>query len=736
LKILKIIKIAITLTIILVLTNIIFVVLNVRYGEIILNNHNQRLQLNTAIYQMNNAIYSMFRNSHKYIVTGRQNYLDYYNNILNQSYIRKGIQIFTEQGAPQSEIDILQNIYSQQNTFISINQNAIDHISLNRDMAIHMVHTLEYSNIFETISENVTELQESVQNRFDNNYAIFLFRYYLFRNLSIISITTLSIFIISALIIIWKKIKPINELVRILDQVSNGKLNVKSKYITSNDEIGILTNSIYNVIDIIKNIIHDLNNLSSEFTINGDYEYKIDGTKYKNNYKSVIEKINKVTDIQAKDLKIILHVLDNIVHGNFETSIPNFPGKKNVLSISLKNILMKLGDIHKTIQYITKNISDGELETKIDINLFEGNWSKLVESLNELVLSIKEPIQSVENSLYHMQKGNFSEARIEENFKGIFNRLKNSINTTEDITLSYIDEIATLLEKVSYGDYTVTIQREYTGVYSPIKQAFHIILESLNKTMKQTLEGAKQVLGAANVVSFSSANLATGSAEQSKAINSLAKSINNINEKTKESSENSNLAKEKAESSSIFIKEGFESVSNMVSTIEKIKESSKNISKIIKVIQDIAFQTNILSLNAAVESARAGEHGRGFSVVAEEVRTLSSKTSNSAKTTEEIIQEDVKFVIKGTESAKEVESKFSHINEQIIQIVNLINTVSEMSISQYETITNINMSIEEISNVVYKNSSMAEEIASTSEELNSQAETLIELLSHFKLKDN
>jgi methyl-accepting chemotaxis protein len=228
--------------------------------------------------------------------------------------------------------------------------------------------------------------------------------------------------------------------------------------------------------------------------------------------------------------------------------------------------------------------------------------------------------------------------------------------------------------------------------------------------------------------------LADGSSRQSAAIQELTASMQIIDQKAKESAENAASANERAANSTAFAKQGDELVTSMLSSIDKVKASSTEISKIIKVISDIAFQTNLLALNAAVEAARAGEQGKGFSVVAEEVRNLAGKSQQSTDETTVVIDANGQNADNVQDAAKNVADSFSTIASNINQMSGIIATIVEMSREQADSISAVNANIGEISKVVQDNSATAQESAAASEELNSQAEMLQQLVSFFKLK--
>lgn len=312
--------------------------------------------------------------------------------------------------------------------------------------------------------------------------------------------------------------------------------------------------------------------------------------------------------------------------------------------------------------------------------------------------------------------------------------LANVFNDTAATLKLMIGDISRVLNSIANKDLDVKSDVEYTGDFAKIKESMVNIIDNMNEVVSNISESADQVSGGAEQVSSGSQALSQGATEQAGAIEELSATISEISEQVKHTATNSVEASNRTSQSAEDITMCNEQMKQLALSMDKINESSNSIGKIIKTIEDIAFQTNILALNAAVEAARAGTAGKGFAVVADEVRNLASKSADAAKNTTQLIEESIRSVREGIAIAGKTAAALQGVVEGAQQVTDSVDAIARAANQQATAITQIAQGVDQISAVVQTNSATAEQSAAASEELSGQAEILKSLVRQFNLK--
>ena len=311
-------------------------------------------------------------------------------------------------------------------------------------------------------------------------------------------------------------------------------------------------------------------------------------------------------------------------------------------------------------------------------------------------------------------------------------QLADDIRHTAQVLYSYVSEIQSGLTALGNGRLNYQSDVEFKGDFVAVSNGLKEISRLLRSSLQQINNSAEQVSLGAEQVSNSSQVLAQGASEQAGSIEELAVSINEIAESVKNNADSAVDSSRQAALVGQKLEECDGQMESLMKTIHEVKNNSGQITGIVRQIEDIAFQTNILALNAAVEAARAGEAGRGFSVVAEEVRRLATKTTGASKLTAELVEKNSDAVSDGMEAVNLTAQTLKDSVEGARQVSRNMDKISETSVQQADAITQIRRSVELISEIVQGNSATSEESAAASEELSAQAQILKELVEKFE----
>lgn len=352
-----------------------------------------------------------------------------------------------------------------------------------------------------------------------------------------------------------------------------------------------------------------------------------------------------------------------------------------------------------------------------------------------LLSRMLKPIESIVVAAENISEGNL-DIDIKAESQDEIGRLARAFQKTAEVLSGIISDESYLLAKMADGNFSGESRAPeyYKGAFVPILESLGQINVQLSDTLRKIGASSDQVNAASDQMAVAAQGLAEGSTEQAGAVEELLATVNQVADQVQSNAKGAQEVSEKAGRVGEYAKESNGQMEQMTAAMDKISGTSKEIAAIIDAIEDIASQTNLLSLNAAIEAARAGEAGRGFAVVAEEIRQLATQSSIAANNTRNLIETSISEVDNGNKIAKVTAESLERVTSGIVEIAQIAVEVKESSEQQAESMKQVTGGIEQISEVVQSNSATAEESSATSEELSAQAEGLNELVRGFVIK--
>ena len=348
---------------------------------------------------------------------------------------------------------------------------------------------------------------------------------------------------------------------------------------------------------------------------------------------------------------------------------------------------------------------------------------------------IVHPLNEMQDASHEMSAGNL-DVKITYESRDAVGVLAKNMRSLNNTFRTIMGDVEYQLKNMGEGNFDVSSRapEAYVGQFARLSTAIQHLNASVSDTLAQIDVSADQVNSGGEQVSSSAQALAQGATEQASSVEELAATISEISNQVEETAGHARNAREDNQHSHDQIEVCSVHMSELMTAMRDIENKSQDISKVIKTIEDIAFQTNILALNAAVEAARAGSAGKGFAVVADEVRNLATKSQEASASTATLIEDTVKAVAEGSRLATETDDALREVISRAEKVMSAVNLISEATETQSREVAQVTTGIDQISSVVQTNSATAEESAAASEELSGQANLLKDLVGRFTLR--
>ncbi|MCL2398987.1 MAG: methyl-accepting chemotaxis protein [Defluviitaleaceae bacterium] len=499
----------------------------------------------------------------------------------------------------------------------------------------------------------------------------------------------------------------------------------------SGEEIDILYHHFSEVINTFSILVTDVKAMAEKH-MTGEYTYKLDESQYKGAHLELVQNVNSMTSMYVDNFIEAINVVKSYGEGDFQANVSQYSENWRWANKAVDDLRNSFIHVTTEINKLAKNAANGEFNVVADIGNQHGEWKQMMKGLNALLTAVEDPLSRIEHNLILMAKGEFTP--LTGDFRGSFDIVRNACNKTNETTVTLVEEIASVLGSIAKGDLTVTLNNKYVGSYAPIEQGLTVILDSLNQSMSAIANTADQLSKGSDSLSQSAEALAEGTFSQASTIEELFAAVEIVGEKIHHNAVCAYDADELAKQSNEQADNGNSQMQTTLMSMEGIKESSSNISKVIKVIEDIAFQTNLLALNASIEAARSGEHGAGFSVVADEVRNLAARSKKAARETTGLIEDSIVKADQGSIAVQNTAGSLITIVGGVVKVSELISTIAKISIEQAEGIAQILKGMDSISKVVQSNVSTSEDCSTVARTFSGQAKVLMDLVAFYKLK--
>ncbi|MCX7139616.1 MAG: methyl-accepting chemotaxis protein, partial [Proteobacteria bacterium] len=562
-----------------------------------------------------------------------------------------------------------------------------------------------------------------------------------------------------------------------VDQISKGAIPAK---ITDsyNGDFNTLKNNLNMCIAAVNALVADAAMLA-EAAVAGKLSTRAEASKHQGDFNRIVSGVNDTLDAVIGPLNVAANYVDQISKGAIPAKITDsYNGDFNTLKNNLNMAIDAVNALVADAAMLAEAAVAGKLSTRADASKHQGDFKRIVSGVNDTLDAVIGPLNVAANYVDQISRGAIPE-KISDSYNGDFNTLKNNlnvcidavnglvadakmlseaavegkldtradatkhqgdfrrvvegVNATLDAIVGPMNEVVRVLGALSKGDLTERITTQYKGTFDQLKSDANVTVDKLTEIVSSIKESTESITVASKEIASGNTDLSSRTEQQASSLEETASSMEELTSTVKQNAENAKQANQLAAGASEVAVKGGTVVGQVVTTMSSISESSKKIVDIISVIDGIAFQTNILALDAAVEAARAGEQGRGFAVVATEVRTLAQRSASAAKEIKELIGDSVEKVGAGTKLVDEAGKTMEEIVTSVKRVTDIMAEITAASQEQSAGIEQVNQAITQMDEVTQQNAALVEQAAAAAESMEEQAGNLTQAVGLFKL---
>ncbi|KRG62907.1 chemotaxis protein [Stenotrophomonas humi] len=493
---------------------------------------------------------------------------------------------------------------------------------------------------------------------------------------------------VMGVIIVRSIVGPLRSALRAADDVASGRLDGAIDS-TRKDEVGQLLASMQRMQDQLKAVIAAQVELAREHD-EGQISFRIDEARFPGEYGRMVREVNAVVAQHIGVKMRVVEVMRHYARGDLSVDMDRLPGEKAAITNAMDSTKASLSAINNEIKRLSGAAAVGDFSQRGDAGNFEHDFRDMVGGLNSLM-------ETTESNLGHLSR---------------------------------------LLQAIAQGDLTQRMEGDFHGVFARMR-------DDGNASMDQLAAIVSRIQASSGSISLSASEIATGNSDLSRRteqqaanLEETAASMEELTSTVRQNAEHARQADQLARGAAEVAAKGGDVVSQVVTTMTSIEQSSQRIADIISVIDGIAFQTNILALNAAVEAARAGDQGRGFAVVATEVRTLAQRSASAAKEIKSLIDDSVEKVTEGSQQVRRAGTTMDDIVASVQRVTTIMADISAASQEQTAGIEQVNQTVMQMDESTQQNAALVEEATAAARSMEDQAQQLTDAVAQFRLSDS